>query len=224
MLMVRLSTLIVPLPVPVLQEPAVLLARQVRSAALAKQAWNLYNTGANLAVPSSFDVEASAAPLLVFDAGREQAPHLPVLREVARVLAVVASNKTPARRAQAARLDSVSDLALRLGLEGSLLHDASLCFEDTPKASVSQLARALGCQRRTLERTFTAEGLTALTLRRACALVGATRDIWGDERLADIAIRHGYADLAHLSKTFARSVGGLTPTLLRKLARADASV
>lgn len=204
--------------------PMALLARRVRSVALAKQAWNFYNAGANLAAPSTFVLESLTVSTPVFDTAREQAPHLPVLREVMRVLAAVVldtvmSNQAPTHRAQSALLDSVSSLALRLDLEGGLLHEASLCFEDAPKTSVPQLARALGCQRRTLERQFAAEGLTALTLRRACALVGATRDIWGDGRLADVALKHGYTDLAHLSKTFACSVGGLTPTLLRRLGR-----
>lgn len=112
---------------------------------------------------------------------------------------------------------AVSALARILGQEQKIIYEASLYFEAHAGAKVADLSRALGCHPRTVERQFRQEGLAAIELKRACALAGATHDLWGSASLSDIAFARGYSDQAHMSREIARSTGGLSPSFLRSV-------
>lgn len=138
-----------------------------------------------------------------------------ILADVAMDTCSRAKNRSEKHPSQSA--SAVSNLARLLGQEQRIVYEASLFFEAHAGAKVADLSRALGCHPRTVERQFQQEGLKAIELKRACALVGATHDLFGSESLADIAQARGYSDQAHMSREFARSTGGLSPSFVRNV-------
>lgn len=102
----------------------------------------------------------------------------------------------------------------------SLVRDACDFFSDFPRARVAELYVAMGMHPRTAERRFAAEGVTAVALKRACALQHATRYVlWSDLTLAQIARRFGYTDAVHLHHEFRRATGGIPPSVYREAGR-----
>ena len=98
-----------------------------------------------------------------------------------------------------------------------LLQDACDFFLTFPRSKVSDLYTALGLHPRTGERRFAAEGISALAIKRACAISSASRYIlWSDMTLAEIAAKCGYTDGAHLHHEFRRSTGGIPPAAYRR--------
>lgn len=101
-----------------------------------------------------------------------------------------------------------------------LLQDACDFFLTFPRLKVSDLYTALGLHPRTGERRFAAEGISALAIKRACAISSASRYIlWSDLTLAEIAAKCGYTDGAHLHHEFRRSTGGIPPAAYRRAVR-----
>jgi AraC-like DNA-binding protein len=111
----------------------------------------------------------------------------------------------------------LSRIAADLGLQHTVVFEAAVFFEENSSQNVTQLCRALGCHRRTLERHFKAFGLTALDMKMASALAGATNSLWGAGTLTEIAFEHGFSDQAHMTRAFRRACG-LPPSVLRRLA------
>lgn len=110
----------------------------------------------------------------------------------------------------------LSRIAAELGLQHTVVFEAALYFERYPGMKVTQLCRALGYHKRTLERHFKGFGLTAEDLKMASALAGATNSLWGRSSLAEIAFEHGFSDQAHMTRAF-RHACGLPPSVLRGL-------
>lgn len=102
----------------------------------------------------------------------------------------------------------------------SLVRDACDFFDCFPHAKVVDLYGGLGLHPRTAERRFAAEGITAVAIKRACALSSATRYVlWSEHTLAEIAARFGYTDASHLHHEFRRSTGGIPPSVYRQAAQ-----
>ena len=103
-----------------------------------------------------------------------------------------------------------------------LLQDACDFFLTFPRSKVSDLYTSLGLHPRTGERRFAAEGISALAIKRACAISSASRYIlWSDLTLAEIAAKFGYTDGAHLHHEFRRSTGGIPPAAYRRAVQAQ---
>lgn len=205
--------------------PVVQLLRRMESIPMAVDAWNAYNEaasiyarwivntqGANPFRPSpKVDDPSTPYPGPCWDIG----------------LSILDAFMGTVKRAQdeMGKLGpqpglTVSELARVVGPHDAMLYEASLFFEENPGSNVTRLSRDLGCSRRTVERRFRDQGLTAIELKRACALAGATRAVlWDTASLTDVALIHGYADLAHMSKEIRRATGGLGPSLLRSLTK-----
>ncbi|MGH8791700.1 MAG: helix-turn-helix transcriptional regulator [Stackebrandtia sp.] len=85
-------------------------------------------------------------------------------------------------------------------------------------SSLTALARRLGTARSHLSRVFHAETGETLTRRRARLRVQAALDSLetGDDNLSELAVRLGFADHAHLTRTMRRETGA-TPRELRRL-------
>ena len=102
----------------------------------------------------------------------------------------------------------------------SIIQDSCDFFLAFPGGKVSQLYAALGLHPRTAERRFLAEGVTAMALKRACALSSATKYVlWSDLTLAQIAGRCGYSDCAHLHRDFRNAAGGIPPSVFWQVGR-----
>lgn len=112
----------------------------------------------------------------------------------------------------------LSWVAKRLGLERSAAFDAALALEEDPTLKVSELAKRLGWQVRTLERWLNREGLTAMAMKRGAMIIHATSLLPGELSLTEVAHAAGYSDLAHMSRGFMKSCS-LTPTQLRASVR-----
>ena len=102
-----------------------------------------------------------------------------------------------------------------LGLGSSAASDAALAFESDAELRVDDVARLLGCHRRTLQREFKASGITAETLKRACRLSRATALLPTALTLTEIAHETGYSDHAHMTRAFVASCA-LAPSILRQ--------
>ena len=101
-----------------------------------------------------------------------------------------------------------------------IIQDSCDFFLAFPGGKVSQLYAALGLHPRTAERRFLAEGITAMALKRACALSSATKYVlWSDLTLAQIAGQCGYSDGAHLHRDFRQAAGGIPPSVFRQVGR-----
>jgi len=202
--------------------PLARVARQVRSPASVTRAWNAFNASGNVTTPLLLGESHHAHQPLAKRTLRSQVfPLMDVNLTTASVLVEVildtVQRTVRQHRPGTSDESSISGLARILGKEHTIVHDASLFFEAHPGANVAALSRALGCHPRTVERQFRQQGLTAIDLKRACALVGATRRLWTAASLADIACAQGYADQAHMSREISRSTGGLSPSFLRSL-------
>ncbi len=114
---------------------------------------------------------------------------------------------------------NLGDLARILG-SPTLVQDACDFFLLHPRAKVSQFYVAVGLHPRTAERRLMAEGVTAIAIKRACALSSACKYVlWSDFSLAEIARRFGYTDGAHLHHEFRRATGGIPPSVFRQAGR-----
>jgi len=122
-----------------------------------------------------------------------------------------------ARRRAAGALEgpkTLSGVARELGVERTAAAEAALVFESEGSMSVEDLAKRLGCGKRSLERELQAVGLTAGALRLSSMIVGATASLHSSESLTEISAKHGFADLAHMTRAF-KAACGMAPSALR---------
>jgi AraC-like DNA-binding protein len=101
---------------------------------------------------------------------------------------------------------------------------AALMADDpSRRASVAELAAALGLSSRALQRRLAAHGLSAssvgrtVQVRHACLLLAG-----GDDALPAIGFAAGFSDQAHFTREFRKRVN-MTPGAYRALARAGAA-
>ncbi len=194
--------------------PAVLLA-----------GFNAYNASAGIAVRTNLTLPANgaSAPLVVRrrrDAlAADPAPcRAGTLALFADMLALVECNG----RGMAPPVKSVSGVAALLGVRSSAAAEVAWIFEREGPMSIADLARALGCHQRTLERKLKAEGVAADTLRQAVRLARASQRLGSADTLTTIAVEEGFSDLAHMTRSFKASAG-MQPSMLSALVRADAA-
>ncbi len=116
----------------------------------------------------------------------------------------------------------ISALAAMLGLGSGAPSEAALAFESDSEMKVEDVARRLGCHRRTLQREFKVSGMTAETLKRACMLSRATALLPSALTLTEIAHEAGYSDHAHMTRAFVASCA-LAPSILRQAFAAPAA-
>ena len=92
--------------------------------------------------------------------------------------------------------------------------DILACLETLPHGS-AEAARALGVSVRTLQRTtLRLTGCSPLYWLHLARVRKAGRAVCSGGALAEVALDHGYADQAHMSRAF-RHWFGLSPTALR---------
>lgn len=202
--------------------PLIAMTRQLRSEAELFRAWNTYQKNVSLAVRT----EIHGAPHESLKIARHQVAYdfdPPAARNAglcAIDILAGAARKYRERDHIAGDGDgvgfSLSGIAAELGLQQTAISDASRCFEEFPGENVAALSRRLGVHRRTLERQFRQFGLTAVNMKMASALVGATNSLWQPISLTEIAYRYGFSDQAHMSRAFRRACG-LSPSVLRNL-------
>jgi AraC-like DNA-binding protein len=200
--------------------PLICMTRQLDSELALYNAWNTYQKHVSLSVltlingksnesfavdrqPVSYDKDPPAARDAALCA-------IDILKDAARF------KREHKRAANDAAKGRLSTIAARLGLQHTVVFEAALCFEETGSLNVTGLCRALAVNRRTLERHFKEIGLTALDLKMACALAGATNSLWGKSSLTEIAFEHGFSDQAHMTRAFQHACG-LPPSVLRRL-------
>lgn len=109
---------------------------------------------------------------------------------------------------------TLSRVARDLGAERIAAAEAALVFESEGSMSVDDLAKRLGCGKRSLERELQAVGLAAGKIRLACMIVGATADLHTSASLTEIAAKNGFADLSHMTRAF-KAACGMSPSALR---------
>jgi AraC-like DNA-binding protein len=127
----------------------------------------------------------------------------------------VANGETTFHRSRVSPPRRISALAVLLGIGSSVASEAALAFESDSEIRVEDVARRLGCHRRTLQREFKASGITAETLKRACMLSRATSLLPTALTLTEIAHEAGYSDHAHMTRAFVSSCS-LSPSILRQ--------
>lgn len=184
--------------------------------------WNAYNTHGNVQAPSMLQGQGAGLHC-VFRFEQQQADctlelMTQVWIEILQGLIQRQTERAPLSAPESG-VTHLSDLA-RLMNAGHLVEDACTFFEAQPEAQVPDLAQHLALHPRTLARRLDGAGLTAQALKRACALVGASRDLLEtDLSLTDIAARHGFSDGAHLTRQVRQATGGFSPSQLRRFAR-----
>jgi len=200
--------------------PLICMTRQLSSELALFKAWNTWQQHVSLAVRTvihgnsteSFRVERRQISYAFDPPAARNAGlcALDILRGTAR------NNRERGHIVDDQSKSRLSRIAAELGLQHTVVFEAALYFEQNRGMNVSQLCRALGCHRRTLERHFKDFGLTAEDLKMASALAGATNSLWGKSSLAEIAFEHGFSDQAHMTRAF-RHACGLPPSVLRGL-------
>ncbi|MFA6900250.1 MAG: helix-turn-helix domain-containing protein [Desulfurivibrionaceae bacterium] len=200
--------------------PLICMTRQLNSELALFKAWNVYQQHVSLSVRTIICEQSNE----LFTIHRRQVSYdidPPAARDAALCAIDILKDAARCKREQTQEDNgkeklNFSSMAAMLGLQRTVAFEAALCFEEMPGLKVSGLCRAMGCHRRTLERHFKEVGLTALELKMACALSGATNSLWGGLSLAEIAVEHGYSDQAHMTRAF-RHACGLPPSVLRSL-------
>jgi AraC-like DNA-binding protein len=137
------------------------------------------------------------------DTGQAKARH--VKAEIDRVTAQRAEAGRSAERAGARRVDEVREL----------LHTE-------PGRDLAALAAAVGWSPWHLSRVFHRETGVRLTVYRNRLRVRAALDdlaVAMDVGLAGLAVRHGFADQAHMTRAIRAETGGTPATLRRRLTR-----
>lgn len=201
--------------------PLICMTRQLDSELALFKAWNTYQRHVSLAVQTvirgnpngRFGVDRRQVAYAVDPSAARSAGlcAIDILSGAAR------DRRRPGGSAGAQAAACLSGIAAGLGLQHTVVFEAAVFFEENRSHNVAQLCRALGCQRRTVERHFKDFGLTALELKMASALAGATASLWGAGTLTEIAFEHGFSDQAHMTRAFRRACG-LPPSVLRSLA------
>jgi len=191
------------------------------------EGFNEYNASSGVAVRTNVSMPATGgrAPLVV--ARREmrvEAPDPALCRigTLALFDALISNAEGNAKRGELPKLKTMSGLARELGVAGSASAEAALVFESEGAMRVEELARRLGCHPRSLARKLRSEGLTAEAIRSAARIARASDRLGSEESLTVIAMEEGFADLAHMTRSFKLS-SGMQPSLLRRLVKADAS-
>ena len=202
--------------------PLICMTRQLNAEIALFKAWNTWQKHVSLAVRTvirgdstkSFSVDRRQVSYAVDPPAARNAGlcAIDILRGVAR------DNRAGGDLSDHQAKRRLSGVAAELGLQHTLVFEAAQYFEQSRGTKVTQLCRALGCHRRTLERQFKEFGLTAEHIKMASALVGATNSLWGSASLVEIAVDHGFSDQAHMTRTF-RHACGMPPSVLRELAK-----
>lgn len=112
---------------------------------------------------------------------------------------------------------SIGAVARALGVERSASAELAGALEAGAESTTPEAARALGVSTRTLQRSLQAEGGCAEDLKLAARLLRAFAAMGSSSTLTEIAHHAGYADSAHMSRSF-MSACGMTPTEVRAAA------
>ena len=200
--------------------PLICMTRQLASELALFKAWNTWQEHVSLAVRTvirgnsneSFKVDRRHVSYAVDPPAARNAGlcAIDILRGVAR------DNRERGYVVDDRAKCTLSKIAAELGLQLTVVYEAALFFEENRGRNVTQLCRALGCNRRTLERHFKDFGVTAEEVKMASALTGATSSLWGNSSLTEIAFEHGFSDQAHMTRAF-RHACGMPPSVLRRL-------
>lgn len=188
------------------------------------EGFNAYNASSGVAVRTNVSMPRGGGRVPIVVAKREMRvsapdPHPCRLGTLALFDGMVSSAERNAKLGEPVRRPNLSELADMLGARGAA-SDAALVFETEGAMSISELARMLGCHKRSLGRKLKEEGLTAEALRQAVRMIRATDRLGSSESLTTIAIEEGFSDLSHMTRSFKTSAG-MQPSLLRKLLWAD---
>ena len=202
--------------------PLICMTRQLGSELALFKAWNTWQEHVSLAVRTvihgnsndSFKVDRREVSYAFDPPAARNAGlcALNILRGVAR------NNRERGYVIDERAKWGLSRIAAELGLEHTVVFDVARFFEENRGRNVTQLCRALGCNRRTLERHFRQFGLTPENVKMASALISATNSLWGTASLTEIAFEHGFSDHAHMTRAF-RHACGMPPSVLRGLVR-----
>lgn len=211
--------------------PAYLLLASFDNEARVLAAFNSYNQSARLGMQTNLGKHGYA---------RTPGPHLPehgvddgktsaallvmddpdTCRQgtLAVVETMLSTTRQNALLPQGPQRRNLASIARLLGVESSPAAEVALVFELEGSLPVADVARKLGCHRRTLERRLREAGLTAESLRQASRLIRASYKLPSTDSLTTIALSEGFSDLAHMTRAF-QNASGMPPSLIRKLLR-----
>lgn len=198
--------------------PLMVMASQIESPKKFLAAFNTYNKHSPLAAKTYLTAWNHEGVQVARDASKLRGFDLAPARDSTQLCAEVLLNQVKHHHQygyQTLLVENVADLTYRVGLSGTLTHDAAAYFDAYPGARVQELAKALGCSSRTLVRWFSTLPFTAVELKQVCMLTHATRNMGADRPLTEIAADSGFSDLAHFSRVFKRAVG-VSPSLMHQ--------
>lgn len=201
--------------------PLIAMTRKLNSELSFFKAWNTWQKYTQLAVSTVVKGGSNNAPVIErAKTTYEEDP--PAARDAALCAFNILTNAARVRRLEGAVASRqpeklLSNIASILGVRDTAIKEAVLCLEEMGGLNVGRLSRYLGCHRKTLERHFKVAGLAPNDLKMACALNGATNNLWGTKSLTDIAHENGFSDHAHMTRAF-RKACSLPPSILRSLA------
>lgn len=201
--------------------PLISMTRQLGSEFALFNAWNTYQEHVSLAVRTTIHGNSRES----FGVERQQISYAidpPAARDAALCAIDILTGVARGKRERGQLADALapvclSRMAANVGLQYTVVFDVAMGFEEQPELNVARLCQALVINRRTLERHLKDFGITALELKMACALNGATNSLWGTSSLTDIAFGHGFSDQGHMTRAFHKACG-LPPSTLRQLA------
>lgn len=108
---------------------------------------------------------------------------------------------------QPSGMKRLDDVAGSLGLEHTAVAQLAALFQAQGFMPIGEAARALDCHQRALERNLKKAGITAEAIRMAVRILRAHQRFSGAESLTNLAYDEGFADLAHISRSFKASCG-----------------
>lgn len=198
--------------------PLMVMASQIKSPTQFLAAFNTYNKYSPLAAKTYLTAWNHQGLKVARDASQLRGFDLAPARDSTQLCAEVLLHQVKQHHQkgyQTLLVESVAELTYRVGLAGTLTHDAAAYFDAYPGARVQELSKALGCSSRTLVRWFSTLPFTAVQLKQVCMLTHATRTLASNNPLSVIAADSGFSDLAHFSRVFKKAVG-VPPSLMRQ--------
>lgn len=181
--------------------------------------YNAYNASANLAVRTSVAHGSPGATRSLRTAAHDPEPCRAGSYAVLGCLLDEVGRKSMSKRAA----PSLTGLSRLLGVESMAAADVAAVLEaEGSGVSLGQVAAALGCHPRSLQRALRSEGLAFESLRQAFRLIRANALMRSDDSLTSIAAEVGFSDSAHMARSF-RASCGMPPSLLRRIAKGGAT-
>lgn len=190
------------------------LARVAKSVEARIEVFNLFNKAGALGVETTVSktedgkIVAERQPII------SSIDDLPACREATLIAAHLSILGNPEQRLRTRRL---SEIGRFLNQQRNMIYIAVCVLEENINASMPEVAIKMNAAQSTLRKALQLYNLTFDTLHQACRLSLLIENLQTGLPLQEIAVKSGFADLSHMSKSVTRASGINTRDFLKRI-------